>query len=109
MGGHEVAHFVGISVVTYISEVLITKGYALATQGANSVAVYKFLTPIFALAFGVVFYGEIPNALNILGALVVVSSSAMMVYTQATAPSKQGDLEDKWRDDAESVSTDESE
>lgn len=91
-------HFVGISVVTYLSELLITKGYALATQGAGSVAVYKFLTPIFALAFDVAFFGEIPNVSNIAGALVVVGSSALMVHVQAKADpvqphSKRGGME----------------
>jgi len=80
--GEVLAHFAGISVVTYVSEWLITKGYALATQGAGSVAVYKFLTPIFALVFDVAVFGEIPNALNLLGALVVVVSSALMVHAQ---------------------------
>jgi drug/metabolite transporter (DMT)-like permease len=95
--GDVMIHFAGITVVTYVSEVLITKGYALATQGAGSVAVYKFLTPIFALVFGMVFYSEIPNALNLLGACVVVGSSALMVHTQAKAkhvePVSKGDPE----------------
>jgi len=95
--GDVLARFAGISIVTYISELLITKSYALATEGAGTVSVYKFLTPIFALGFDVVFESVIPNALNLLGALVVIGSSALMVHAQSKAkhvqPGSKGDPE----------------
>jgi len=76
------AHFAALSVVSYVSIFLDTKGYALATQGAGSVAIYKFLTPVFAMLLDVVIYRNIPNALNLIGMSLVLGSSVYMVHLQ---------------------------
>lgn len=78
--------FAGISLATYVSEVLITKGYAFATKGAGSVAVFKFLTPVFSIVFDILVYHKIPNLYSVIGAALVVSSSALMVKIQSHSP-----------------------
>jgi hypothetical protein len=84
-----------LSVVSYAADWLITMGYALATEGAGSVAIYKFLTPIFALVFDIAFF-QISNALNVVGVLLVVAASTLMLRVQTkgneVAASKAGDL-----------------
>uniref|UniRef100_A0A7S2PC10 EamA domain-containing protein n=1 Tax=Zooxanthella nutricula TaxID=1333877 RepID=A0A7S2PC10_9DINO len=90
--------FGSLGTVTYVAELLITKGYAFATKGAGSVAVYKFLTPVFSMIFDASVFGEMPNVFEVVGGLIVLASSAAMVHVQAskgahakTAPDGEND------------------
>merc|ERR1712083_346979 len=68
---------------TYFAEWFITKGYALADQGAGSVAVFKFLTPIFEIVWNIVSFKHFPTLLSIVGASLVVISAAVLVRVQS--------------------------
>jgi drug/metabolite transporter (DMT)-like permease len=87
--------FVMVGTATYCSEWLITKGYALAAQGAGSVAVFKFLTPIFEIGWNVVLFQRFPTALSIVGATLVVVSSAVLVHVQAGQKNEHSECDDK--------------
>jgi len=77
-------HFGALGVVTFLAEVLITKGYAFATRGAGSVAAYKFLTPVFSMVFDAAVLHQRPDALNIVGAVIVLAASAALVRIQSS-------------------------
>lgn len=79
-----------VALATYASEWFMTKGYALATQGAGSVAVFKFLTPIFAIGWDASLFGHYPTALSLTGAALVLVSSAALVRIQASSNSAEG-------------------
>jgi drug/metabolite transporter (DMT)-like permease len=75
--------FIMVGISTFAAEWLITKGYALATEGACSVAVYKFLTPIFAIGWDLALFKQSPQVLSLVGAALVLLSSAVLVRVQA--------------------------
>jgi len=82
-----------VALSTFFSEWCITKGYALATQGAGSVAVFKFLTPIFAIGWDASLFGHYPTALSLTGAALVLVSSAALVRIQASNHNTEGSQE----------------
>eukprot|EP00931_Biecheleriopsis_adriatica_P078293 TRINITY_DN51756_c0_g1_i1.p1 TRINITY_DN51756_c0_g1~~TRINITY_DN51756_c0_g1_i1.p1 ORF type:complete len:328 (-),score=42.12 TRINITY_DN51756_c0_g1_i1:413-1396(-) len=82
-----------VALSTFFSEWCITKGYALAIQGAGSVAVFKFLTPIFAIGWDASLFGHYPTALSLTGAALVLVSSAALVRIQASNHNTEGSQE----------------
>jgi len=67
-----------LALIIFSAEALLTKGYAWATDAA-SVAGYKYLTPVFAMGFNFYLTGIIPTPLTLVGACLVLASSALMV------------------------------
>lgn len=61
----------GIGILTQIAQIFLTRGLHLEAAGrATSVS---YLQIIFAATWGMIFFGEFPDALSIAGALLVVS------------------------------------
>ncbi len=60
----------GIGVAAQLGQIEITKGFKLETAGRASSVTY--LQIVLAYTWGVLFFGEYPNAISIIGALLVV-------------------------------------
>jgi drug/metabolite transporter (DMT)-like permease len=60
----------GIGVAAQLGQIEITKGFKLETAGRASSVTY--LQIVLAYTWGVLFFGEYPNSLSILGAILVV-------------------------------------
>jgi len=68
--GFEWLLLLGIGVAAQLGQIEITKGFKLETAGRASSVTY--LQIVLAYTWGVLLFGEYPNALGILGALLVV-------------------------------------
>jgi len=60
----------GIGVAAQLGQIEITKGFKLETAGRASAVTY--LQIVLAYSWGVLFFGEYPNTISIVGALLVV-------------------------------------
>jgi drug/metabolite transporter (DMT)-like permease len=69
--GFEWLLLLGIGVAAQLGQIQITKGFKLETAGRASSVTY--LQIILAYTWGVLLFGEYPNAISILGALLVVA------------------------------------
>jgi len=78
-------------VAAYAAEVCITLGFARVGQNVlGQVSVLKFLSPIFALLWGVVFLGERPAWHVLVGAVLVLCPAAFVAYDRQAAVKQQG-------------------
>jgi drug/metabolite transporter (DMT)-like permease len=68
--GFEWLLLLGIGVAAQLGQIEITKGFKLETAGRASAVTY--LQIVLAYTWGVLLFGEYPNALSIVGALLVV-------------------------------------
>jgi len=68
--GFEWLLLLGIGIAAQLGQIQITQGFKLETAGRASSVTY--LQIVLAYTWGVLFFGEYPNALSILGALLVV-------------------------------------
>jgi len=68
--GFEWLLLLGIGVAAQLGQIEITKGFKLETAGRASSVTY--LQIVLAYTWGVLLFGEYPNAISILGALLVV-------------------------------------
>ena len=68
--GIEWVFLLGIGVAAQLGQIEITKGYKLETAGRASGVTY--LQIVLAYAWGILLFGEYPNALSVLGAILVV-------------------------------------
>jgi|JI10StandDraft_1071094.scaffolds.fasta_scaffold34935_4 drug/metabolite transporter (DMT)-like permease len=76
----------GIGVTTQIAQMFMTK--ALVSEPAGRATAVSYLQVAFAYAWGLLIFGETPNALGILGALVVaVATIGIALFKQPVAPS----------------------
>jgi drug/metabolite transporter (DMT)-like permease len=69
--GFEWFLLLGIGVAAQLGQIEITKGFKLETAGRASSVTY--LQIVLAYTWGVLLFGEYPNAISILGALLVVA------------------------------------
>ena len=69
--GFEWLLLLGIGVAAQLGQIQITKGFKLETAGRASSVTY--LQIVLAYTWGVLLFGEYPNALSIVGALLVVA------------------------------------
>ena len=72
----------GIGVTAQLGQIEITKGFKLETAGRASAVTY--LQIVLAYAWGAVLFGEYPNALSVLGAILVVFG--VFSLTRTTQP-----------------------
>lgn len=76
----------GIGVTTQIAQVFMTK--AIVSEPAGRATAVSYLQVAFAYAWGLVVFGEVPNTLGVVGALVVaVATVGIAVIKQPSAPS----------------------
>ena len=68
--GLEWLFLLGIGVAAQLGQIEITKGFKLETAGRASSVTY--LQIVLAYTWGVLLFGEYPNALSIVGAVLVV-------------------------------------
>jgi drug/metabolite transporter (DMT)-like permease len=68
--GFEWLLLLGIGVAAQLGQIQITQGFKLETAGRASSVTY--LQIVLAYTWGVLFFGEYPNAISILGALLVL-------------------------------------
>lgn len=73
---------IGVGVTTQIAQVHLTKGLAL--EQAGKAMTVGYIQIVFAAVWGVLFFSEIPDALGIAGAVVVVGSTLFMVRGKST-------------------------
>jgi|TARA_B100001093_G_scaffold218877_1_gene209865 drug/metabolite transporter (DMT)-like permease len=69
-----------------IANLLLTQSYRLAE--ASLVTPIKYLSLVFAIIFGFIIWSEIPKALTLLGAALVILSS-LIIFTRETQLKKQ--------------------
>jgi len=69
--GFEWLLLLGIGVAAQLGQIEITKGFKLETAGRASSVTY--LQIVLAYTWGILLFGEYPNALSILGALLVIA------------------------------------
>jgi drug/metabolite transporter (DMT)-like permease len=60
----------GIGVAAQLGQIEITKGFKLETAGRASAVTY--LQIVLAYSWGILLFGEYPNAISVLGAILVV-------------------------------------
>ena len=68
--GIEWLFLLGIGVAAQLGQIEITKGFKLETAGRASAVTY--LQIVLAYTWGVLLFGEYPNALSVVGAVLVV-------------------------------------
>ena len=70
--GWEWLLLLGIGVAAQLGQIFMTQGFKLETAGRASAVTY--LQIVLAYAWGVLFFGEFPNTLSVVGAVLVVMS-----------------------------------
>jgi drug/metabolite transporter (DMT)-like permease len=68
--GVEWLYLLGIGVAAQLGQIQITQGFKLETAGRASSVTY--LQIVLAYTWGILLFGEYPNALSVLGAVLVV-------------------------------------
>ncbi|MFO0612951.1 MAG: DMT family transporter [Polyangiaceae bacterium] len=74
----------GIGVTTQIAQVFMTKG--LVSEPAGRATAMSYLQVAFAYAWGLLFFGERPNALGAVGAVVVALATIGLSLFKSRAP-----------------------
>jgi drug/metabolite transporter (DMT)-like permease len=75
----------GIGVTTQIAQMFMTK--ALVSQPAGRATAVSYLQVAFAYAWGILVFGEVPNTLGVVGALVVALATVGIAVLKQPAPS----------------------
>ena len=75
--GWEWLLLLGIGVAAQLGQIFMTQGFKLETAGRASAVTY--LQIVLAYAWGVLFFGEFPNMLSVVGAVLVVMSVLSVV------------------------------
>lgn len=75
----------GIGVTTQIAQMFMTK--ALVSQPAGRATAVSYLQVAFAYAWGILVFGEVPNTLGVVGALVVAIATVGIAVLKQPAPS----------------------
>lgn len=70
----------GIGSLGYAGEICETKGFAKAGKYTGSVAVFKFLTPIFSILWDFVFFRNEITWIQLVGMVLILGSSGFMVF-----------------------------
>lgn len=81
-------HFVAIGVSGGAAMTLITQGFRIAP--ASIVAPFDYTGLVWALAFGWIFWHEIPPAASLLGAAVIAACGIYLAYGHAGPGSRRG-------------------
>ncbi len=81
----ELLVLLGIGIVTHIAQVAMTKGLHLEPAGRATAVSY--LQVVFAFIWGMVFFGEYPTALSIVGAVLIVGSTVAIALYQSDSES----------------------
>lgn len=75
-GAYELMLLVGVGVATQLAQVRMTRGFAL--ESASRATSVTYLQVVFATAWGVLLFGERPNALALAGAALVVAATLLV-------------------------------
>jgi drug/metabolite transporter (DMT)-like permease len=76
----ELAEFVVLGMLGGIGHILLTQSYRYAT--ASVIAPFDYSTMIWALLLGYWFFGEVPTALVLLGAGIVIASGLFVIWRE---------------------------
>ena len=76
----ELAQFVLLGVLGGIGHILLTQSYRYAT--ASVIAPFDYSTMIWALLLGYWFFGEVPEALVLIGAAIVIASGLFVIWRE---------------------------
>jgi drug/metabolite transporter (DMT)-like permease len=71
----------GVGVSTHLGQVSLTRGLHLETAGRATVAGYSQI--VFAASWGALFFAELPDAMTILGAGVIVTSTLVIALRRS--------------------------
>ncbi|MCP5152537.1 MAG: DMT family transporter [Ectothiorhodospiraceae bacterium] len=74
---------VGIGVIACVSVVLAIRAYALAP--ASLLAPYSYVEIVFGSVLGLVLFGDVPDAMTVLGAGIIVASGLYVYHREARA------------------------
>jgi drug/metabolite transporter (DMT)-like permease len=61
---------------------------ALAIAQASDIAPFGYAGLLFAIIFGIVIFGEIPDVITLLGAIIIVSAGVYVWYRERLAEAK---------------------
>jgi drug/metabolite transporter (DMT)-like permease len=65
-------YLIGIGVFAGIGQIFMTESYRYAR--ASDIAPYKYLHVLFTAIIGIIFLGEIPDLLSVIGSLIIVGA-----------------------------------
>jgi drug/metabolite transporter (DMT)-like permease len=82
--GTELLLLLGIGITTQIGQVCITHGLRL--ERAGKATAIGYLQVVLAVVWGVLFFHERPNALSLLGAVLIVGSTLALTLSTARQP-----------------------
>jgi drug/metabolite transporter (DMT)-like permease len=68
----EWVYLIGIGVFAGIGQIFMTESYRYAR--ASDIAPYKYLHVLFTAIIGIIFLGEIPDLLSVIGSLIIVGA-----------------------------------
>lgn len=72
----------GVCLLAYVTECLITAGFARAGKKTGQVAIMKFFSPAFSMLWGAMFLGEGLTFFELCGGALIVTSSTIIVRRQ---------------------------
>jgi drug/metabolite transporter (DMT)-like permease len=74
----------GVGVSTQVAQLYMTRGLQMERAGrATSVG---YLQIVFAAAWGILFFGEVPDAWSVAGAVLIVGSTLVLLGTRPRPP-----------------------
>jgi drug/metabolite transporter (DMT)-like permease len=76
----EAALLVGAGVLGGLGQILLTSSYRYAD--ASVVAPFEYVSMLFALLFGYVFFAEVPTATMLMGAALVVTAGILIIWRE---------------------------
>ena len=77
----------GLGVATQIAQVLFTRGLAVVPAGRGTTVGYVQI--VFAATWGYLFFHDAPNALTVVGAVLIGSSTALLLWRRQPKPASR--------------------
>lgn len=83
--GIEWGILLGIGVVTYLAQVMLTRGLHL--EKAGRATAISYLQIVFAFLWGMLIFAEYPTVLSVVGAVLIIGSTAGIAWMRARSKS----------------------
>jgi drug/metabolite transporter (DMT)-like permease len=87
----EIVGYICVVAVGLIGQITLTEG--LARAGAARAVAVTMAGPLFGLAFDLIFFGQLPTAVALLGTVVVVAALAALGLLKPSLPITEGEAE----------------
>ena len=79
--GLEWGILLGIGVVTYLAQVMLTRGLHL--EKAGRATAISYLQIVFAFVWGMLLFGEYPTSLSVVGAVLIIGSTGAIAWLRS--------------------------